>query len=178
MRNPFRRRRRLPGAEADRDEDAHVAVGDDNVAIPAEQLPPEAVERLAGVKLYDLSQFTGEARASLPPDHRTGSGVCVNLDAVYAEIERWLRERAESAQSARSELEPPADSEMDSAIEAAFNNTDNWMAGGVEGMGDEPAAGEGDRYAVYRVNLTTGRIEFSARLRTDVFALMGEHLDV
>jgi hypothetical protein len=54
MRNPFRRRRKLPGATAEWNEAQHVPLGEDYVATPEDQLPPELAERLVGVTLYDL----------------------------------------------------------------------------------------------------------------------------
>jgi hypothetical protein len=79
MRNPFKRQRRLPGADAVWNEAEHVAVGDHYVAIPSDQLSPEArergmtveaVERLAEVELYEFGD--------------SGPCVLVNMTATQA----------------------------------------------------------------------------------------------
>jgi hypothetical protein len=135
MRNPFRRRRRLSGAEADWDEQEHIPIDDDYVAIPVEQLPTEAVERLGDVTLYDMGE--------------EGTGVFVNIDAVEAEINTlwttdYLLEHGE-----------PSEEEIDATYSAAYNNRDHWVKGGI----DEIRAGDDEtRYSCMRVNLTTGRI--------------------
>ncbi len=160
MRNPFRRRRKLPGAKDEWNEGEHVPLGDDHVAIPADRLSSEAVERLSGVMLYDLSKFSPEA-VELPLEDQTGQGVFVNVDAVYAEVDEWLNEKRRLGHGF-----PPED-EMDAAIEAAFNDTNHWVRGGINDMGDA-------RYSVCRVNLATGRIAFTDRLRGNVASLMRE----
>jgi hypothetical protein len=116
MRIPFRRRKgTVPGAKADWDESEHVSVGDDYVAIPLEELPQEAVERLEGVTLHS------------PPDGSEGKAVLVNIDAVQAEIDAWLEAQV-------SQGRQPTEDEARAASYAALNNTDYWLKGGVDAM--------------------------------------------
>ena len=145
MRNPFRRKQKLPGAESAWDEGQHIRVDDDYVAVPEDQLPADYVERLEGVKLYEL------------PDGE-GLGVFVNVDAVEAETEAWVANYDFGPDLGkrllRGETPPgPTDAEMRQATEDAYNNPANWMRDGIESMADDDA-----RYALFPVDLTTGRI--------------------
>jgi hypothetical protein len=146
MRNPFRRRRKLHGATGEWNEAEHVPIGDEYVAIPTEQLPAEAVERLRGVKLYQVPDQGGH-----------GHAILVNVDAVEAEVDEWIdnwsRESAERALAGEDPPDEPDESEMRAVMEAAFNNPDHWVRGEVDEMA-EP----GTRYSMMRIDLLTGRI--------------------
>src|SRR5262249_47400438 len=107
MRNPFRRQRRLPGASAEWDESKHVDVGDDHVAVPADQLNPEAVERLSGVQL--LASPDGD--------------LAVMVDVAAAEAESVALMDAAEQQIGRA----LTDAEMMVCTSDAINNTEHWV---------------------------------------------------
>ena len=135
MRNPFRRRRRVPCAEAEWDESEHIDIGDDHMATPAEQLPAEAMARLERVMTFSTR------------DEPDSTCVLVNIDAVQAELDEWL----EAQLSARYE---PSERELKAANYEVFDNLDHWVTSQEEVDPDDDET----QYSVFRVNVVTGRI--------------------
>lgn len=137
MRNPFKRRTRLPGASTDWDESEHLDLGD-NVAIPVDQLPAdyegrqftaEAMERLAGVSIYDME---GED--------------CVMVNVTLAE-----EAATDLAMEHAADPRHPTEEEMREATVAAFDDPNHWVHG-------DNIADDDTKYGFFPINTETGHL--------------------
>jgi hypothetical protein len=133
MRNPFRRRRRIPGAAADWDESKHVPLGDDQVLVPADQVNPEAVERLSGVHI----------------GHGPDGSPCVLVDVLAAKAEAQALALRASRDLGRF---LSAKEEQGYAFQA-LNNQEHWLFESDMDTDDET------EYTLLKINLMSGRIE-------------------
>jgi hypothetical protein len=68
VRNPFKRKRIAPGAKSEWDESEHIQVGDEQVAIPIDQLPPDVAEQYptpeAAARLSGFLELSDRSRPS------------------------------------------------------------------------------------------------------------------